>query len=87
MIRANIFISLLCYTSTLAAQDLYAQPPVVGRAVRTVHTACRVPAACSSHVRPSASQRLHLPVRVVRQFSGLQTVVVQHAAMSQSLHK
>jgi hypothetical protein len=29
----------------------------------------------------------HLPVRVVRQFGGLQTVAVQHMAMSQSLHK
>jgi hypothetical protein len=29
----------------------------------------------------------HLPIRVVRQFGGLQTVVVQHVAMSQSLHK
>jgi hypothetical protein len=29
----------------------------------------------------------HLLVRVVRQFGGLQTVAVQHAAMSQSLHK
>jgi hypothetical protein len=29
----------------------------------------------------------HLPARVVRQFSRLQTVVVQHAATSQSLHK
>jgi hypothetical protein len=29
----------------------------------------------------------HLPVRVVHQFGGLQTIVVQHTAMSQSLHK
>jgi hypothetical protein len=29
----------------------------------------------------------HLLVRVVRQFGGLQTVAVQHAATSQSLHK
>jgi hypothetical protein len=29
----------------------------------------------------------HLPVHVVHQFGGLQIVAVQHAAMSQSLHK
>jgi hypothetical protein len=29
----------------------------------------------------------HLSVRVVSQFGGLQTIVVQHAAMSLSLHK
>jgi hypothetical protein len=29
----------------------------------------------------------HLPIRVVRQFGGLETVSVQHAAASQSLHK
>jgi hypothetical protein len=29
----------------------------------------------------------HLPIRVVRQFGGLQTVVMQHTATSQSLHK
>jgi hypothetical protein len=29
----------------------------------------------------------HLPVHVVHQFGGLQTVAMQHAAMSQSLHK
>jgi hypothetical protein len=29
----------------------------------------------------------HLPIRVVRQFGGLQTVAVQHAAMSENLHK
>jgi hypothetical protein len=43
---------------TLAAQDPYAHPPVVGRAVRTVYTACRVPAACLYHVRPSADDGL-----------------------------
>jgi hypothetical protein len=59
MVRANIFISLLCYTSTLAAQDPYAQPPIVGRAVCDVHAACRVPAACSYRVRPSTDDGLH----------------------------
>jgi hypothetical protein len=29
----------------------------------------------------------HLPVHVVHQFGRLQTVAMQHAAMSQSLHK
>jgi hypothetical protein len=58
MVSANIFISLLCYTTTLAAQDLYAQPSVVGRAVRTVHTACRVPTVCSYRVRPSVDDGL-----------------------------
>jgi hypothetical protein len=29
----------------------------------------------------------HLPVCVMRQFGGLQTIALQHAAMSQSLHK
>jgi hypothetical protein len=29
----------------------------------------------------------HLPIRVVHQFDGLQTVAVQHAAMSEHLHK
>jgi hypothetical protein len=58
MVRANIFISLLCYTVTLAAQDPYAQPLVVGRAVRAVHTACGVPATCSYRVWPSADDGL-----------------------------
>jgi hypothetical protein len=59
MVRDNIFISLLCYTTTLAAQDPYAQLPVVGRAVRAIHTTCRVPAACSSRAQPSADDGLH----------------------------
>jgi hypothetical protein len=29
----------------------------------------------------------HLPIRVVRQFGGLQTVAVQHEATSDHLHK
>jgi hypothetical protein len=29
----------------------------------------------------------HLPIRVVRQFCGLQTVAVQHELMSHSLHE
>jgi hypothetical protein len=29
----------------------------------------------------------HLPIRAVRQFGGLQTVVVQHAATRKNLHK
>jgi hypothetical protein len=29
----------------------------------------------------------HLPIHVVRQFGGLQTVVVQHKATSEHLHK
>jgi hypothetical protein len=29
----------------------------------------------------------HLPIRVVRQFGGLQTVAVQHEAMSEHRHK
>jgi hypothetical protein len=29
----------------------------------------------------------HLPIRVVRQFGGLQTVAVQHESMSHSLHE
>jgi hypothetical protein len=29
----------------------------------------------------------HLPIRVVCQFGGLQTIVMQHEAMSKNLHK
>jgi hypothetical protein len=29
----------------------------------------------------------HLPIRVVRQFGGLQTIVVRHATTSEHLHK
>jgi hypothetical protein len=29
----------------------------------------------------------HLPIRVVRQFGGLQTIAVQHEPMSHSLHE
>jgi hypothetical protein len=58
MVRANIFISLLCYTVTLAAQDPYTHHLIVGRAVHAVHTACWVLAACSSRVRPSANDGL-----------------------------
>jgi hypothetical protein len=58
MVRANIFISLLYYTMTLTAQDPYTQPPVVGRAVRAIHTMCQVPAACSYRVWPSADDGL-----------------------------
>jgi hypothetical protein len=53
-----MFISLLCYTTTLAAQDPYAQPPVMGRAIHAIHTACRVPAACSYCVRSFADDGL-----------------------------
>jgi hypothetical protein len=56
---ANIFLLLLCSRTFAAAQDPLAQPPDMGRAVHTVHTACGVPIACSATHRRSANDGLH----------------------------
>jgi hypothetical protein len=55
---ANIFVLLLYFIAFAAAQNPYAQSPDVGRAVRAIHTACGVSAACSARHQRSIDDGL-----------------------------